>query len=351
MTEASNLVNFLLAQQGVGNMTVVKLYRSYPLFENLISDFEKNEKVPVNVKRLIFNWLSSKSKYNVDSYDEVVSIWDKNYPWILKEIYDPPVRLFYKGNIDILNKKSISIVGTRKMSSYGKRATKKLVSHLSELPILTVSGMAFGIDSVTHYESIKNNLPTCAVLASSLDNVMPKQNITLFDAIVDNSGLVISEYPSGTSVVPGMFASRNRIIAGLSSVTVVVEAGKKSGALITARLALDYNREVFAIPGSIFSELSLGNNSIIAKGEACLLFDFDQILKSLGLKRDSKGGARKVVKLTPEQEFIVKIFRKYTILSADEVKILSKNSNSLSILSELEILGVVERVSGKYSLV
>lgn len=346
MFEQKKFVDYMLSQSGVGNMSLVKLYRIFPRFENLVKNFEKNDQISTELKKNIFRALNNENEIK----DSMITLWDEEYPALLKQIYDPPARIFYKGNIKVFEKVGISIVGTRKASSYGNKVTKHLIEYLSEYPVCSLSGMAFGVDSVVHLESLKNNLSTIAVLGSSLQNITPKSNQYLFEEIVDKGGVALSEYAPNTKIVPGMFASRNRIIAGFSKVTIIIEAGEKSGALITAQLALENNREVFAVPGQIFSEFSKGCNKIIASGEACLLHDFSQILNALNIGIKFKNLNDKNLKLTEDQQKIIEIFSKNNVLSPDEVGRLSGKSNFLSILSELELLGVIERNGGKYTL-
>ncbi|BCX13824.1 MAG: DNA processing protein DprA [Candidatus Dojkabacteria bacterium] len=345
MRKRASFVNYLLSHNGVGNMTVVKLFRLFPDFNDLVNNFEKNEKIPNDIKKIIFKALSQEK----EEEDNIITIWDAVYPNLLKQIYDPPVRLFYKGNLDFLNNVGISIVGTRKSSAYGKKVTQKLIEFLEGYPVFTVSGMALGIDSFVHYESLKRNIKTVAILGSGIDNITPKSNQALFDEIVHKENLVLSEYPNDTNVVPGMFASRNRIIAGMSKVTVIVEAGQKSGALITARLALDNNRDVFAVPGNIFSEMSNGTNMLITQGEACLLHNFNQILEALNLKKISTSKSNRP-KLRQDLEELLDIFQKNNMLTPDEVGKITQKNNYLSLLGELELLGLIERVGGAYTL-
>ncbi len=198
---------------------------------------------------------------------KILKISDSNYPDLLKQIHKPPETLYYKGNIDLLHKPCISVVGTRKYSSYGQEITTKIIRELSVLDICIVSGLALGIDSIAHRTALECNLPTIAVLGSGIDNIYPPHNLELAEKI-QNSGLILSEYPALTEPIHTNFPQRNRIVSGVSIATIVIEAPEKSGALITADLALDQNREVFVVPGDIDRENSIGPLRLLQKGHA-----------------------------------------------------------------------------------
>ena len=191
---------------------------------------------------------------------------DKYYPNKLKLIYDPPELLYCLGDIRLLNEPSIAIVGTRNASNYGKRIAYNLSQELSKRGVTIISGLASGIDSYAHEGAFKNVGKTIAVLGSGIDIIYPKENEDLYKSIIKNGGLIVSEFPLGTKPEKDNFPKRNRIISGLSDGVVVVEAKKKSGALITADLALEQGRSVFAVPGNIDSQNSEGTNNLIKEG-------------------------------------------------------------------------------------
>lgn len=191
----------------------------------------------------------------------------ESFPELLREIHNPPEKLYYRGDISLINKPCIAVVGTRKYSSYGEEMTAKIIKELSVLDICIVSGLALGIDSIAHRTALECNLPTIAVLGSGIENIYPPQNLELAEKI-QNSGLILSEYPAMTEPVKFNFPQRNRIVSGLSLATIVIEAPAKSGALITADLALEQGREVFVVPGDIDRESSLGPLHLLQKGQA-----------------------------------------------------------------------------------
>lgn len=190
---------------------------------------------------------------------------DTNFPESLRHIPDPPAILFYKGNYSLLQNHLIAIVGSRRTTSYGESACQYFSNGLSKLGVVVVSGMALGIDTLAHRYALEADAPTVAVLGSGIGQIYPKQNTQLYHQIV-NSGLVLSEYPPNTKPHPGLFPERNRIISGISLGVVVIEAAERSGSLITANHALQQGKEVFAVPGPIFSQTSGGPHSLIKDG-------------------------------------------------------------------------------------
>ncbi len=211
--------------------------------------------------------------------DNFFTIDDDIYPEILKNIYNPPKKIYYKGNLKLLKeKKKIAIVGTRNNSSYGALCCEKIVKDLIAEDIVIVSGFARGIDSIAHRICIENNGKTIAVVASGLDIVYPSSNVNLWKKIEEN-GLILSEYEYGTKPFRANFPQRNRIIAGLSEGVIVIESKEKGGSLVTANIALDEGRDVYAVPGEIFSDLSRGCNNLIRDSKAKLLNSVEEILK------------------------------------------------------------------------
>ncbi len=208
---------------------------------------------------------------------EKIKINDLGYPFLLSQIYNPPKELFVLGNKEILREKSIAIVGCRNCTSYGVKVTKELAYNLSRRNIITVSGLAKGIDTYCHIGTIKGKGRTIAVVAHGLDMIYPKENRDLAKKIIECGGAIVSEYEVGTKPLKEHFPARNRIISGLAEKTVIVEAGEKSGALITANFALEQGRDVYAVPGNIFSEKSAGTNKLIKQG-ANLISSCEELL-------------------------------------------------------------------------
>ena len=209
---------------------------------------------------------------------EEITIDSKEYPEKLKNIYDPPRKIYLIGNKSLLYQKGIAIVGARDATQYGKKIAYNLAKELSEQNIVIISGLALGIDSYAHTGTVQGR--TIAVLGSGIDNIYPKENIGLAREIIKNKGCIISEYSLGTKPERLHFPQRNRIISGLSDGVVVVEASKKSGALITADFALEQGKEVFAIPGDICKKQSEGTNQLIQDG-AILVTSSKNILENI----------------------------------------------------------------------
>ena len=223
-----------------------------------------------NIKEQIYKHIKYMQKYKID----IININDKRYPQILKQIYDPPISLYIKGNIEILNGKNIAIVGCRNSSKYGEEAAKYFAYNLSAKGINIISGLARGIDTYAHIGNLGammhngNNIcgKTIAVVGNGIDIIYPKENKYLEEKIIKSGGCIISEYPLGTKPEKFNFPARNRIISGLSKGVLVIEARAKSGTLITIDFALQQGRDVYVVPGNINSVNSVGTNDLIKQG-------------------------------------------------------------------------------------
>lgn len=246
----------------------------------------------------------------------IITFLDEGYPRLLKEIYDPPYIMYIRGELKKEDEFGLAIVGTRKLSNYGQQATDHLSEDLAQAGLTIVSGLAHGIDTVAHLAALRNKGRTIAVVGSSIDNqsIFPPSNRRLAQ-MISQSGAVLSEYPMGAAALKQHFPARNRIISGLSLGALVVEAPEKSGALLTARHCLDQNRELFAIPGSIYSDNSVGPNNLIKMG-AKLVLRAQDILEELNLKNlTNEIETRQIQPDTKEEALIL------TILSHDPAHI------------------------------
>lgn len=278
------------------------------------------------------------------------TILDNDYPRLLKEIYDAPPILYYRGSLEPLNQFCLAVVGTRKFSPYGRQAAEEIVFDLASQGITIVSGLALGIDAIAHEACLKAKGKTIAVLGSGIDwqNIYPATNRYLAKKIIETGGAVVSEYPIGTMPAKFTFPMRNRIISGLSLGTLVIEAPESSGALITAKHALEQNREVFALPGNIFNYHSQGTNNLIKQG-AKLVTKASDILEEFNWQQIADFGAE--TKITPdslEEEIILKILSKEP-LHIDKIANGSKLKVNVlaSLLTMMEIKGMVKDVGGK----
>ncbi|OGZ42651.1 MAG: DNA protecting protein DprA [Candidatus Ryanbacteria bacterium RIFCSPHIGHO2_02_FULL_45_43] len=271
----------------------------------------------------------------------------ETWPALLKELplKDQPKRLYMKGTMPPQDSLLVAIVGTRRPTSYGKSAAYEIAAYLTRLGIVTVSGMAVGIDTVVHKASVENGGKTIAVLGSGLnsDVIYPQINRPLAQKIVERGGCLISEYEPDTQAAKWTFPSRNRIIAGMSKAVVIIEARAKSGALITARLATEYAREVFALPGSIFHSTAEGPNRLIQAG-AIPITSPDDIPTVLGIDI-KKSKERDDKTLSPYERQIIRILEEPLTLDEIIKKCALPREIVLSSLSRLEIFGVVKSSS------
>jgi len=212
---------------------------------------------------------------------ELMAFGDEDYPPLLREIYDPPLLLWIKGNRRALDTGSVAIVGTRRAGSYGKDAAKYFAKGLSKLGLTIVSGLAYGIDAAAHRATVEANGCTVAVLGSGIDTIYPAVHKKLAADIIDAGGAVISEFPLGTAPDAGNFPVRNRVVSGLSLGTLVAASGIAGGSMITAKLALDQNREVFVVPHPIGTPNAIGCNNLIQRGMGKLVQDVEDILAEI----------------------------------------------------------------------
>jgi len=218
---------------------------------------------------------------------KLLTIRDEEFPKLLKEIPNPPIVLYVKGNLVFQDEMAIAVVGTRNMTTYGRQVAEDIVRDLVRANLTVVSGLALGIDAVAHKTTVEFNGRTIAVLGSGVDNIYPVSNRVIAEKILGGRGAIISELPPGSPPLKHHFPNRNRIISGLALGTLVVEAAEDSGALITARHALEQNRQVFAIPGSIYSSVSAGPNNLLKMGAKPVTTARD-ILEELNLENLQK---------------------------------------------------------------
>lgn len=277
----------------------------------------------------------------------------KYFPKLLKQIPDPPEQLRMIGELPSEDALFIAVVGARKFTNYGKEACEKIISGLknNQRQIVIVSGLAIGIDGIAHKIALKNGLKTIAIPGSGLDDkiIHPRSNVNLSKEILENGGCLMSELDWEEPAGMHTFPKRNRIIAGLSHGTVVIEAAEKSGTLITARMALEYNRDVFAVPGSVFSENSKGTNGLIKEG-ANIVRSGEDILEFYGIKKETNDDKQKTLDLdflSPEEQKI------YSALSepAEKDELIRKSgllpAKANSAISMMIINGVIKQSGGE----
>ena len=276
------------------------------------------------------------------NYD-FITINDDIYPECLKEISDPPEKLYYKGNLELLkSERMIAVVGTRNPSSYGKLCCEYMVKKMTSANITIVSGFAKGIDSIAHKTSLLTGGKTIAVIASGLDIVYPASNLSLYREI-EEKGLILSEYEAGVKPFKFNFPQRNRIIAGLSKGTIVVESKDRGGSLITADLALEFNRDVYAVPGDVFSEYSKGCNNLIRDSKAKSLSNINELLDDYSWKIEEKNINNKY---TQNQLLILNSLSSEKNLDNILMETKIEQTEILAELMTLEIMGVIKSIAG-----
>jgi DNA processing protein len=350
---------------GIGNI----------LFKRLIDGFSSPEKVfAASIEELSqISGISESIAFRIKSFKfkdtikkeidhviekgfHIITLSDMNYPPLLRRIPDPPPYLYVSGKL-LPQNHNIAVVGSRNPTAYGISAAKRLSENLAILGFTIVSGMARGIDSSAHEGALLGKGKTIAVLGSGLDKIYPPENCKLFERISEN-GAVISEFSIQSPPEAHHFPIRNRIISGMSLGTVVVEAAKKSGSLITARLAAEQNREVFAVPGSIHSFKSCGTNSLIKQG-AKLVEHAQDIIEELSPQIQENlecishnayldNSGKTLPKLTPDEQMVLNHLEHYPIQVDELVRKTSiAPGKVLSILLKFELEGIAEQLPGK----
>jgi DNA processing protein len=293
----------------------------------------------------------------------LVAFDSEDYPPLLKQISDAPLLLYVRGDVKALSQFAVAIVGTRRPTAYGSSVTHRLAHDLAQRQLVVVSGLARGVDSAAHWGALEAKGKTIAVLGSGIDVIYPRENKRLAEQIIQ-SGAVISEFPLGTGPAPENFPIRNRTISGLSLGVVVVEAAEYSGSLITARLALEQNREVFAVPGNITSAQSFGPNHLIKQGAKLVdqwmdvieEFPGDVRRQLLPPQEASEGepmGAQAATlfeaSLTAEQKAVFEVLRADQALFVDDIveAVHLSQPRVLAALLDLEMNGLIRQLPGK----
>ncbi|MBI2039817.1 DNA-protecting protein DprA [Candidatus Microgenomates bacterium] len=354
-----NNISYLLALHSIDGLGPIRLKAIIDYFKDPKLAWEVNPRelleigIPKNTTELL---VETRKKLEPESYAGLIqrsgikwmTIYDEEYPKLLKQIYDPPIVLYYKGEVLPEDEKAIAVVGTRKMTGYGKVVTEQFVKELIGAGLTIVSGLARGVDTKSHQKALEEGGRTIAVLGGGLNKIFPPENSQLAERIISSQGALISEFPPDYPSMPGNFPSRNRIISGLSLAVLVTEAAEDSGSLITARLALEQGRDVFAVPGPVTSSLSKGPIDLIKEG-ARAVFEPTEVLDELGINQvqSAKFRVQTEEELSEEEKKVLEALKNET-RHIDEIgRMLNFSSAKISaILLKMEIAGVIISMGG-----
>ncbi len=330
----------------------IDLYDFTNNFQNHKETIIKNlgEAVYLKLKNAISYENIVKNMQEMQKYGvKLISVLDKEYPDKLKNLEDYPVILYYKGDISLLKENCIAIIGTRQPTFYGREVTTFFARELAKAGLVTVSGLAYGLDSEVAYGTLKADGKTIAVLGGGLDKIYPEQNTNLAEQIIEAGGLLLSEYPLFHAPAKYSFLARNRIISGLSLGIVIVEAGKKSGTLNTAKHAIDQGKELFVVPGSIFSAASDGTNALISELPETFTTSPKQVLERLNITVKNDKQENKKLQMGQDEKLIVKTLYEGDMdfdTLANKTGILPKTLFSL--LTRMEISGLIKKLPGNF---
>lgn len=283
----------------------------------------------------------------------ITPLWfqDNRYPKRLLNCYDAPILLYYKGKADLNTKSAVSIIGTRSQTDYGRQVTERIVADLKDVQATIISGLALGIDAIAHKAALQEGLPTIAVLAHGLHTIYPAQHKTMAKDIVQHGGL-LTEFASTEKPDKHNFPRRNRIVAGMSDATLVIETAIKGGSMITAEIANTYNRDVFAIPGRITDTKSGGCNYLIRLNKASLITDGKQLMEAMGWKQKPKIAIQQrslFPDLSDDEKKIVLLLQEKELVHIDELfsKLDMTGSSIAAAILNLELMSVVSSMPGK----
>lgn len=325
---------------------VDELYKNQLELIKLLSD-EKMNRMLSKIQTIKSNIIE------MDKMGVKYTIWSEpEFPETLKNIEDPPYLLYYMGNLDLINKFSIAIIGSRKPTYYGIFAANKFAKELSERGIVIISGFALGVDSESHKSAVSRGGETIAVLGTSFDNIYPRSNLKFAKEMVDKDNLIITEYPLEKDTRPYHFVKRNRLISGLSQGLLVIEAGIKSGTLTTVDFALDQGKNIFSIPGNINSINSIGTNNLIKIGAKITTMVEDVLEEYKDIDFEAKAQIQKTV-FSENEKRVIDLLKKEGSQNIEKIAFFTniKIKDIIGILNILEIKGVVKDLGNSiYSL-
>ncbi len=343
---------------GIGPILARKIIESFPTVEDAFEAGPKswlgvegvsNKRVKDVDLKGVLNRAQSEIEAAEKNGWKIFTLEDKGFPRRLRQIPDAPLLLFGKGELSLNPSRAVGVVGTRKASQYGKHFIDDFIKDLGNLNVQVISGLALGIDTLAHRASLKNKIPTVAVMGTGLDKIYPSSNREL--AIeMGKKGMLLTEFPRFTKPDRENFPQRNRIVAGMCDALVVVESAEKGGALITADMAFAYNRDVLAVPGRVTDPLSQGCLKLIRSQKAGVVCSAEDLKYQLGWNEVEKTSVQKslFVELNGEEEEIMELFERGGTLAMDEIAVQAgkKVSNCLAILMNLELKGLIRTLPG-----
>lgn len=348
-------------QPSIGGATIKKLLHYFGTAQSIFANTRPNSSISKTIGRKV--QLPVLSKESLKLAENELKLMNKNgislcfytdsdFPKRLKNCTDSPFLFYYKGQKIFNESKMVAFVGTRSASPYGKETTKKIIEELVSYNVCIVSGLAKGIDATAHEHALDSHLKTVAVLGSGLRNIYPECNRLLAQRIVEEGSVLISEFPYRTNPDRQNFPQRNRIIAGMSDATIVVETPPKGGSVITAYIAQSYNRDVFAVPGSVYSPTSEGCHTLIRKNIAALVTSGENIAEMMGWDLQPPQAVQRslFVELSDEESTMADLIAQNPNIMIDEIIQSSPRfsaSQIASILLRLELKGVVQCNPGK----
>lgn len=344
---------------GVGPIKFEKLIREFGSAKNAWNASGLSLKQVLGEK-LAYKFEAFRKEFDSEKYEDhltkqkisYVCLFEKSYPSRLKAIKNPPIILYSKGKFDLSSdQKILAIVGTRKITSYGKSITEMFAGKLAESGLVIVSGLAIGVDGIAHTACLDVGGITVAVLGNGVDICFPRENQKIYDRVLSEGGVIISEYPPGQVPTVGSFPARNRIVAGISDGILVTEGAADSGSLITANFGLEFDRKVFAVPGPITSSLSAAPLRLIEKG-AKLVVSPDDVIKELGIKVSEFPKNKKTFEsLSRDEKKIIELIENESLSFDEIVRRLKLDPSKVgTVLSMMEIKGIIKNSGGNYSI-
>ena len=307
-------------------------------------EFLKQENIDIFLNQILTKSYLNVNKILNELKIKIITVKSKDYPKSLKNIDTPPFVLYCKGDISLLKKEGFAIVGTRHITNYGKMVTEKFTKGLVNAGFTIISGLAEGVDTLAHTTTLNEKGKTIAIVAGGLNEIYPKNNTNLAKMIIDSGGLIISEVKPSRKPEAYMFPIRNRIIAALSCGVLITEAQEKSGVIHTKNYALEYGKDVFSVPGSIFSVASVGANRMIVNSQAKAVIEVEDILDEYKINLKIN---KKIENYSMEENIIIEAL-KFGEKTFEELKIITKFETKMlnSLLTTLLIRGLIKKLAG-----